>query len=513
MFGFMDLLNFATKGFYILAISIGSVQVTTGQSGTNAVNYEDFGAVGDGAKDDMPAIQKAHEHANKNNLPVRTKPGATYHLGRKALTAVIETDTDWGTSKFIIDDSEGVENKSRSLFEIRSTLKPITLKIDRLKRGQTSLDIKPPNDCLVYVENDKKLMFIRKGGNQNNGTPQKEVFILKKDGTIIGAINWDYDEITKITAQPLDEILLHIRGGIFTNIANQMSSEDATGYWARNISIKRSRTVVDGVVHRVTGEMQQGLPYGGFLSADRCAYILYSNCVVDGRKTYSKMGKTGSSVPMGTYGYHANLVVDFRMNNCRMGNDVNDRSRWGVVASNFMKNMLVENSILSRVDVHMGVSGSYVIKDCTLGHAGLNAIGSGQLIVENTTLQCKNLVSFRSDYGSTWEGDVIIRNCRWLPPNKNPTLFGMQNDGTHDFGYPCFMPKTIRIEDLTVQEPKDSKTIFLLEDPFGKSDGKRPFPFHLTEKIEIKGFKSINGNPPQVSSNPEVTKAVKLVIE
>ncbi len=509
----MDFLNLVTKGFVILVISISGVQVTTGQSGTNAVKYEDFGAVGDGVTDDMHAILKAHEHANKNNLPVRTKTGATYHLGRKALTAVIETDTDWGTSKFIIDDSQGVENKSRSLFEVRSTLKPITLKIDRLKRGQTSLDIKSPNDCIVYVENDKKLMFIRKGGNQNSGTPQKEVFILKKDGTIIGSINWDYDEITKITAQPIDESLLHIRGGIFTNIANQMSSEDATGYWARNISIKRSKTVVDGVVHRVTGEMQQGLPYGGFLSADRCAYIVYSNCVVDGRKVYSKMGKTGSPVPMGTYGYHANLVVDFRMINCRMGNDINDRSRWGVVASNFMKNFLVENSVLSRVDVHMGVSGSYIIKDCTIGHAGINAIGSGQLMVENTTLHCKNLVNFRSDYGSTWEGDVIIRNCRWMPPSKNPTLFGMQNDGSHDFGYPCFMPKNIRIEDLTVQEPKGSKEIFLLDNPFGKSNDQRPYPFRITEKIEIKDFKSISGNPPLVSSNPEVTKAVKLVIE
>ncbi len=512
MFSYMHLLNFATKGFIVLAIFISGVEVSKGQSDTKAVNYEDFGAVGDGVTDDMPAIQKAHEHANKNKLPVRTKPGATYHLGTKAIVAMIETDTDWGTSKFIIDDSQGVENKSRSLFEIRSTLKPLTLKIDRLKRGQTSLDIKPSSDCVVYVENDKKRMFIRKGGNQNDGTPQKEVFVLKKDGSIIGAINWDYDEITKITAQPIDEKPLHVRGGTFTSIANQAKPEDKSSYWARNISIKRSKTVMDSVVHQVTGEKEHGHPYGGFLAADRCAYIEFRNCVIDGRKTYSKMGKTGSPVPMGTYGYHANLVVDFRMINCRMGNDINDRSRWGVVASNFMKNMLVERSVLSRVDVHMGISGSYIIKDCTLGHAGLNAIGSGHLIVENSTLHSGSFINFRSDYGSTWEGDVVIRNCRWMPPKKNPTMFGMQNNGTHDFGYACFMPKTIRIEELIVQEPKDSKIIFLLEDPFGKSDGKGPFPFRVTEKIEIKGFKSNSGTPPKISSNPDVTKAVKLLV-
>ncbi len=516
MFASMGFLNLANKGFVVFAISIGGLQVSTGQSNTSAVNYEDFGAVGDGVHDDMPAIQKTHEHANKNNLAVRTKPGATYHLGGKAIVAYIETDTDWGTSQFIIDDSQGVEKSNRSLFEIRSALKPISLKIERLKRDQTHLDINPPSDCLVYVENNKKQMFIRKGGNQNNGTAQKEVFVLKKDGTIIGAIEWDYDEITTITVQPIDETLLHVRGGIFTSIANQMNSEEKEGYWSRNISIKRSRTVVDGVVHKVTGEKEHGLPCRGFLSVDRCAEVVLRNCVIDGKKTYSKMGKTGSPVPMGSYGYHANLVVDFRMINCRMGNDINDRSRWGVVASNFMKNMLVEKSVLSRVDVHMGVSGSYMIRDSTIGHAGINAIERGQLIVENTTLHSGNLVSFRSDYGSTWEGDVLIRNCRWMPPNKNPTLFGMQNDGTHDFGYPCFMPKTIRIENLMVDEsksPKDYNGVLLLGDPLGKAKDKRPFPYQLTETIQIKDFKPSSGKPPRVSNNPEITEAVKLVIE
>lgn len=516
MLEFMNFSNWATKGFVVLALSIGGLQVSTGQSEKSAVAYEDFGAVGDGVTDDMPAIQKAHEHANQNGLPVCTKPGATYHLGGKAIVAYIETDTDWGTSKFIIDDSQGVENSKRSLFEIRSKLKPIALKIERLKRGQTRLDIKPPSDCLVYVENNKKQIFIRKGGNQNSGTTQKEVFVLKKDGSIIGAIEWDYDEITKITAQPIDDTLLHVRGGIFTSIANHADPKDESNYWSRNISIERSRTVVDGVVHKVTGEKEHGHPYRGFLTADKCAEVVLRNCVIDGKKTYSKMGKTGSPVPMGSYGYHANLVVDFRMINCRMGNDINDRSRWGVVASNFMKNILVEKSVLSRVDVHMGISGSYIIRDSTIGHAGINAIGRGQLIVENSTLHCGNLVSFRSDYGSTWEGDVLIRNCLWIPPNKNPTMFGMQNDETHDFGYPCFMPKTILIENLTVDDsksPKDYKGVLLLGDPIGKIKDQRPFPYRLTETIQIKDFKASSGKPPRVSDNPEIAKAVKLVME
>lgn len=65
----------------------------------SAVTYEAFGAVGDGVADDLPAICAAHAHANKSGLRVRSNPQATYQLGRRALTAVIATDTDWSTSR------------------------------------------------------------------------------------------------------------------------------------------------------------------------------------------------------------------------------------------------------------------------------------------------------------------------------------------------------------------------------------------------------------------------------
>ena len=73
------------------------------------VNYEAFGAVGDGVADDLPAIVEAHAFANAHGLPVQTRPDATYHLGRRALTAIVATDTDWGMSRFSIDDTD-VEN-------------------------------------------------------------------------------------------------------------------------------------------------------------------------------------------------------------------------------------------------------------------------------------------------------------------------------------------------------------------------------------------------------------------
>ena len=34
----------------------------------------------------------------------------------------------------------------------------------------------------------------------------------------------------------------------------------------------------------------------------------------------------------------------------------------------------------------------------------------------------RSLIRFREDYGSTWDGTVLIRNSRWLPPGGGSTL-------------------------------------------------------------------------------------------
>jgi hypothetical protein len=492
----------------------------TNRALNGVVAYEAFGAVGDGVADDLSAICDAHAYANKNGLRVRSNPQATYQLGRRALTAVIATDTDWSTSRFLIDDSQGVENHRASLFTVVSLLKPEPIKIARLARGQAQLDIRLTNDCLVYVENARRKIFIRRGLNQNNGTAQKEVFILRRDGTVEGAIDWDYDVVTRAEARPIDPKPLILRGGIFTLVGNRMRQEKGYNYWSRNIRISRSNTEVDGLTCRVTGETDVGHPYDGFLNMQQCANITLRNCSIDGHKTYRTIGAAGKPVSMGTYGYSASLVVNFSMLGCKMEMEkVNDRSRWGVIGSNFMKNILLEDCVLSRMDVHQGVSGSYVIRRCTLGYAGLNAVGRGRLVVEGSTLHGGSLITFRSDYGSPWDGEVLIRDCRWKPnvgAPASPVLFNMSNDGTHDFGYPCSMPQEIRIDGLFVDDakhPADYAGLTFFTDPLGAPKKERPYPYALTKTLSVRGLKTASGKPPRVCANPDVAKAITVVAE
>ena len=236
------------------------------------VNYEAFGAVGDGVTDDLPAICKAHEYANENGLGVRTKPDATYHLGRKALTVLIETETDWNISRFTIDDTD-VEDHKAPLFEVRSKLEQVELKIDQLTRDQKKVDARPDQDCYVLVENENRRVYIRRGLNQNIGAPQHDCFVLRTNGSIESPIDWEYDVVTRVEARPIDDTTLTVRGGIFTTIANCMDNSSGYNYWSRNIVISRSNTELDGVTHYVAGETGVGCPYSGFVSVRQCANV------------------------------------------------------------------------------------------------------------------------------------------------------------------------------------------------------------------------------------------------
>lgn len=55
---------------------------------TKVVQYNDFGAVGDGKADDMDAITATHAFANQHGFTVKANDGATYYIGGKDRIAV-----------------------------------------------------------------------------------------------------------------------------------------------------------------------------------------------------------------------------------------------------------------------------------------------------------------------------------------------------------------------------------------------------------------------------------------
>lgn len=474
------------------------------------VRYSDFGAVGDGETDDIDAIAATHEIANQHDLTVKADEGARYYISGKDRAAVIRTDTDFGTAAFIIDDTD-VENRNAYVFMINSNLESYKPEgIPSLKRNQDKINISLPQPCLITVTNSNVKHYIRYGPNQNSGSAQTDIFISDQNGNVDmdAPIIWDFDEITDITALPIDQETLTIKGGHFITVANQAESKYT--YYRRGFGIRRSNVIVDGMEHRITGEGDHGAPYGGFLTISDCAYVTVRNTILTGHKTYKTIGSAGVTVSMGTYDISIGRALNVSFENCSQTNDINDKTYWGIMGSNYCKNLILDNCKFSRFDAHKGVANAS-IRNSTLGHMGINAIGSGIFTVENSTIRGSRLINLRSDYGSTWQGEFIIRDCTFVPANGRPTsasLISGRNSGQHDFGYTCYMPERITIENLHIDdsshpEEYNGPAIFA---NFNRERTDETYvekyPYVITKEVILRNVTTSSGKNLRLSDNP-----------
>ena len=479
------------------------------------VTYEEYGAVGDGVHDDQAAIIAAHKAANELGLPVRATDGKTYFIGQGDKVAVIQTDVDFGKARFIINDVV-TDTHSAPIFRVESTQKAVQITgVRNLKKEQKNLGVKLPARSLVYVENKKKMVYIRYGLNQNNGTAQKEVFIADKKGNVesCSPITWDYDEITSMTAFPIDKKTLTIKGGIFTTIANQAESKYA--YRGRGFVINRSNVRVENMTHYVEGELDHGAPYSGFLVFNYCADVVVTDCLLTPHKTYRTIGSAGKPVSMGSYDMTAGNCVNALFQHCRQTIDIDDRAYWGLFASNFCKGLRMDDMIISRFDAHMGVA-NVTLSNCVFGYMGVQAVGFGTMLMKNCEVHRNTFVWLRDDYGSTWDGEIIFRNCTLKPSpgERYLTLISGSNPGTHDFGYVCHLPRRVQVEGLTIDDSNITSDSY--SGPFVLGDFRRDasapnlLPYLPTEEVTLKGIKVLSGKELRLSSNTQLFSKTKM---
>ena len=480
------------------------------QQKERVVFYSEYGAAGDGVTDDFDAIIKAHEAANEAGLKVRADAGATYYIGAAEKTAQIQTDTDWGDARFIIDDSKlAVENRNSHVFNISSKLssKVITT-IKTLQKNQEKLDLSLPYDSFVEVTDHTTTRYIRWGPDQNNGAPQTDVFVVDKNGCVDmkAPIIWDFDNISAMTVYPIDTETLTVSGGHFTTIANQ--AEPPYRYYSRGIQVNRSNVVVDGLVHAVTGELDHSAPYSGIVVVSKCANVTVRNCVFSGRKYYS----------IGTYDISVSKGINVTFRDCRQLNDIHDSKLWGVIGTNYSKNLMYDHVEFSRFDAHMGVANA-TVKNSVIGYVSMNIIGSGVFLVENTKVCGRSFINLRSDYGSTWDGEVVIRNCDFFPRNgaqSDVILINGQNLGQHDFGYTCHMPSKITIDGLFINDsnPPDDylgpKIFANFNSDYTSDAYHEKYPYVITKEIVIRNLTVKSGKPYVISNNPYMFRHVRI---
>jgi hypothetical protein len=471
------------------------------------LTYEEFGAIGDGKADDMPAIVACHEKANELGLPVKALDTATYYISPKALTANIKTDVDFGKATFIIDDVD-VESRTSWIFKILPDTAFFDPDIKTLEKNQKKIDIPHEGNLFVRVFNENKKIFIREGLNMNSGYPTKDVFTVDKDGNITCPIDWNYTEITKCEAKSADDKPITVEGGIFKTIANQQ--ESFYNYHSRGFVCTRCNVTIKNITHLVEGELDHGAPYAGFINVTECANVTVSDCLLTGHFIYMTPSKVpGKLVPMGSYDINVNNSVNITLRRITQTTDIMDNRYWGLIHTNYCKDLLIEDCVMSRYDAHEGVS-NITIRGCTLGHQCLNLIGFGEAVIENTNGYGRSFINLRSDFGSFWDGNITIRNCTWRPAAENKFIINSWYTGLHDFGYPCCLPHNVSIDGLKILDGASEKPtyVFLIHDQNVANDNT--YYYEPTHSLELKNIISESGNDIIISRYPEFFKDTKI---
>lgn len=448
------------------------------------VTYDMFGAVGDGVYDDGIAIKNCHDFANANNLPVINLIGE-YWI-KNTWNIEVKTNVIWGYSKFNIKESDKGTNYVFKILskETSTTISDLSSFQNKFKKGITHIsELTSYEGCLLHVKDTSTTWMVRTGGQVYT---LEDCVVVEKGGYLTGECARDILTPNSITVYPLDKDYLTIEGG---NIQLTGDSSLAGQYLGGLIYVNRSRVVIDKVYSNVISDTSTAYANGIF-QIDRCFDVTIKNIKLTPRIT-----TTGT----GTYAITFVNVVKLILENINAHHHNNGTiTYWGAIDGNFVKDMYVYNCHMNRVDCHVGAY-NVTIKDSTIGEDFIKMSGGGKLTIENTTVNRKAII-LRVDYGSRWDGDIIIKNLKVLMADDTTagTLieFSVSDLVSHDFVYECMMCNELYIDGVTfdyTSNPNNTANCWLLYAPANNISSalEERRQYKLPKKITIKNVKTI----------------------
>jgi hypothetical protein len=141
---------------------------------------------------------------------------------------------------------------------------------------------------------------------------------------------------------------------------------------------------------------------------------------------------------------------------------------WGIGGTNYCKNMEYINSYLSRFDAHAGLYNGKIINS-TVNYMALT--GTGHMEIKNVRWFSENIMyisnsifHLRSDYGSTWTGDIEVDGLEayfYSNGKKGMNIFYHSYDNWY-FGYTACFPSismnNVTFCDIDTRQPLNPET-------------------------------------------------------
>lgn len=417
---------------------------------------------------DEEVIKQAHLFANEHDLPVKNSSGV-YHI--ESLREIpIKTSTDWGNTEIHINEEF---NTKRGVFivedeEERYTLPPNALPTLNLRKGQTVIPELAPyeNSFIVIVYNT---YLVRSTTGDRNY--DRDFFYVTSGGKIIGDITQNNASIEAIHVHPVSEKKITIKGGVF-HLSGDTSKIEPTGYIKTGIENRRSNVTF----------INQEVRFDKDVTANnRDGFYYLSNCYnveIDG------VGLPPVNTTPGGYAIGGSNVLNLSLNNIRG----EGHQKWGLIGTNFIRNLYVNNCNVNRIDIHYGGWNIY-INNSNIGNRGISLQGGGDLFITNTLVTNNRFITFRSDYGGIWDGDVRINNGTLKPYDDHGepiySIITHSFDYNHIYNKELVFTRSISIQDFTfdfsdLTGDHVNKNAYMLNYPNGESlDGRIHFPTNI----------------------------------
>ncbi len=433
--------------------------------------------------------------ANRDGIPETT------YTGQNLGTITVATDTSWNGVNLIIDDDAicnasgcscvndvGVARKhaynSQSIFAIdeygsENYTESLTGKITSLSAGATNIGYAPGRKMLVQLTDSNKKIYLRYGSNASNGASVTEVILVDEFGNVDPStpVQWDYATITGATAYAVDVDPIKISGldaagainASFESYVNNSLSISIPHYvsCSRNIAIKRSNATVEGIERFFTEEVANSNVTNKRFAYTFITVNLCSNATIKDMLVMNHNSQSGESgVSQGSYefsGGNANAVSWINCVTKNMFSSTKDGSLVqaypvyrGLFGTNHIRNMYLKGCYLNSFDAHTGAY-NVTIEDTTVEH--MNFIGGGDIIIKNVVVYTASqgmAFNLRTDYGSTWRGDVYVDGLTVkyaLASGYKPSRITIFNGSYANqyWGFDTYAPQNVTINNFHIQ--------------------------------------------------------------
>lgn len=369
-------------------------------------------------------VKNIIELSNKSEKPARFKKDNYLLLNHSEDSIIVQQSIDFGDSTVTLN-TNGYENFN---FDINQQE---VQAINQNDYAQISLAINNKNlnaevfkkykNCLLLVDSDE-IEIVRSGNNEI--FKKHEILYVDINGYLQNVPFNESINISKGTyircdkQQYIKNLKLLIED---TYDKEQVSYYRRLGFKVHNCS---NLTVQNIIIEDPNITKYRIEIFGGSTAYN----LTFKDCYL----TNTKDNKDYIVGDISAYVFDLRDIVKLNFNNVQVSN-LTSKNVWGATGTNYIVDWTIENSSLNRIDTHYRLNNLYV-NNTVVGVQPISYTGFGKIILTNTKFYNNVILQPRVDYGSFFDGDIIIENCEVVNYVQDGSIYcivaAMQN-GNH----------------------------------------------------------------------------------